>query len=710
VFVHRPAACTDIENAIVRALVVSSPDPVALFRIDPDGYRHVYVDERLCEGRATTRAETEGRTIHELYSARAAAVFDARARLVLSGDVARRFEQVTRVGTDRVSLEFTMSPLVLAETSYVVVRVRDVSERTTKTAAVTASDERLRALLEHAPDMVLLIDGNARVVYATPAVQRILGYAPEDVVGMETATLIHPDDLVAVSSFFAEVMHAPDVPLAIEFRAVHRNGTPRHTDCTVTNLLHDPRVAAVVVNAHDVTEHRRTADELAHRAHHDDLTGLPNRRFVTARLIDLLAVDHRPGETSAVLFLDIDGFKIVNDSRGHAAGDELLRSVAARLRACVGARAHVGRIGGDEFVIVPHAPGTIDEHLALAESVRETIAEPFVIARTPHFLSGSVGIATGRPECGPAASDLMAEADLAMYAAKQQRNAVRLFDQSMRAGARHRLETATDLRNVLERDELELYLQPVRRASTGRIASAEGLLRWNHPTRGLIMPDDFIGVAEETGAIVGIGDWVIAQMCSLLARWNDQGRRLSGAVNVSPHQIVDPGFLERTTATISRAGIDPRQLVVEVTEGSLMEDSAHIRSALHGLTEMGVRLAIDDFGRGFSSLSYLNRLPASILKIDRVFTAGLDRPDAADGHVSRGRIGSADPITLFRSIVAMAHSLGLDVVAEGVETDGQLAVVRSTGCSYAQGFLLGRPVPLDEFDALLFAHLVEHAR
>jgi diguanylate cyclase (GGDEF)-like protein/PAS domain S-box-containing protein len=710
VFAHQRVEQTAIEKAVLRALVVSSPDPVTLFRVDPDGYRHVYVDPRLCEPRGVTRDDVEGLTIRETYSPRAAAAFEARAQLALTGEVAQRFAQTTRVGAETVDIEFTMSPLVFDDVRYLVVHVRDVSDRSTQVAAVTASDERLRALLEHAPDMVLLTDRDARVVYATPAAQRILGYSPDEIVGLHTSSLVHPDDLSSVSGFFAQVLRLPATPLAIEFRTLHRNGTERYTDCTVTNLLSDPRIAAIVVNAYDVTEHRRTADELAYRAHHDDLTGLPNRRFVTDRLNDLLAITLAPGETAAVLFLDIDGFKIVNDSRGHAAGDELLRAVAARLRAAVGTQACVGRVGGDEFVIVPKSPGTIGEHLALAEIVRESIADPFVIARAPHFLSGSVGVATGSPACGSLAADLLVEADLAMYTAKKHRDAVCLFDQSMRADARNRLETATDLRNLLERDELELYYQPVRRSATGRIASVEGLLRWHHPTRGLIMPDDFITVAEETGAILGIGDWVVEQMCRQLARWNEQGRRLSGAVNVSPHQIVDPGFLERTTASIARAGIDPRQLVVEVTEGSIMEDSAHIRGVLHGFTEIGVRLAIDDFGRGFSSLAYLNRLPAAILKIDRVFTSGLDRPDAADGHVNRGRIGSADPITLFRSIVAMAHSLGLDVVAEGVETEGQLAIVRSTGCAYAQGFLLGRPVPIDEFDAMLFDQLADQAR
>ena len=424
---------------------------------------------------------------------------------------------------------------------------------------------------------------------------------------------------------------------------------------------------------------RQAETELMRMAVVDPLTGLPNRRALDDRLACWRATTPRPG--AALLFCDLDRFKTVNDSLGHAAGDELLVQVADRLRGLVGPRQAAARLGGDEFaVFCEDADGTAA--LALAARVLSSFDEPLVIEGRPHRAGVSIGIACAgsTPE-----GDLLREADAAMYAAKRAGgNRAVVFRPELGATVSRTLRMEQDLFGALERGEMALFYQPIVSLPGPRIVGFEGLLRWRHPELGFVSPAEFIPVAEETGLINRIGRWAVEEGVGELARW-PMGVRLS--LNVSPRQLLDGGLPEHVTDTLRRRGVGAERLILEVTEGTLMEQRAV--HELARLREAGLRIAVDDFGTGYSSLAYLQRLPIDVIKIDRAFVTPLDDDERAARFVAM--------------LIGLAHSLDLGIVAEGVETPAQLAALQQAGCDHAQGFLFSRPVPVEAIEGLLGA-------
>ena len=441
----------------------------------------------------------------------------------------------------------------------------------------------------------------------------------------------------------------------------------------------------------EVNERRAAEKELAHQARHDALTGLPNRSLLLERLEHALAAGRRDRTKVAVLFVDLDNFKLINDTLGHQVGDHLLRLVAKRLRGAIrGGRTGdrrstptVARFGGDEFVLVARGVRTEDEAHAIAQRIARGFRQPYTIGDERLFVTASTGVAMSDVRSTP--HSLIRDADAAMYHAKAQgRDRFSVFDSAMRGRLLERVEREKELRLAIEREEFELFYQPIYSVASRSITGAEALIRWRHPERGLVSADQFIPLAEESGLITQIDDWVIRAACRQLAAWQQSPEphldiRLS--LNLSARQVEDPTILDRLSHALHVTGADARSLGLEITESVLIENSESPVEVLQGLRALGPRLILDDFGTGYSSLSYLQRFPLDTLKLDRAFMAGIAEP-------GRDR-------DIVAALLHLADVLDLDVVAEGVETEPQFDVLARLGCPYAQGYLLGRPMPAD---------------
>jgi diguanylate cyclase (GGDEF)-like protein/PAS domain S-box-containing protein len=480
-------------------------------------------------------------------------------------------------------------------------------------------------------------------------------------------------------------------PIAFDHRIVRPDGEVRWLSCEALAEL-DPSGAVVRFRgtAQDITGRRRIEDQLAHQAVHDALTGLPNRLLAAERLEQALARSTRTGSEVAVLFVDLDRFKLVNDSRGHAAGDELLVTVAERLRGVVRSSDVVARFGGDEFVVVCEDQTAAFEASRVAGRITDALREPFVVDGQEVFLSASVGIAVSEGAGSP--ETLLRDADAAMYRAKEKgRSRSEFFDATMRTEAIEHLETQSALHRALERDELRVFYQPVVELVSGDVTGVEALVRWDHPQLGLVPPASFIPLAEETGLIVPIGAWVLGEATAQLARWRQRpwGRALTVNVNLSARQLRQPDLIPALMTTLLQSGLEPARLCLELTETTFMEDAGYHRETLAAIQELGAGLAIDDFGTGYSSLTYLKRFPVSVLKIDQAFVRGLGE-DASD-------------TAIVKSVIDLAHALGLVVVAEGVETSEQVGHLRDLGCDLGQGYFFARPEPAADFERRLDA-------
>jgi diguanylate cyclase (GGDEF)-like protein len=424
---------------------------------------------------------------------------------------------------------------------------------------------------------------------------------------------------------------------------------------------------------------------LAHRALHDPLTGLPNRQLLVDRLTHAIELSHRRGEPPVVMFLDLDRFKLVNDTFGHRAGDQLLVQVAERLQTVLRTTDTLSRFGGDEFVVLCEEIAEHEPVSMIATRIHAVFDEPFDIAGERLPVSVSIGVAT-LDDAVTTTEALLSDADAAMYYAKAHGAAgkVQLFDQATRGAARNRVLTETALAHALEREELCLYYQPIIAIATNRIVGVEALLRWNHPERGLLGPSEFLELAERTGAIIPIGEWVLTEACTTVARWNRErptDEQLCLSVNLSPRQLAEANLVDKIHRLLAEEHIDPEalRLSFELTETFIAVNEERERTRLVQLHELGITLAVDDFGTGYSSLAYVKDLPVSVVKIDRTFVEGIAREPRHEAIV--------------KGIIALAHSIDLHVVAEGVETTEQYRVLTELGCDFAQGYLLGRPHP-----------------
>jgi diguanylate cyclase (GGDEF)-like protein/PAS domain S-box-containing protein len=469
-----------------------------------------------------------------------------------------------------------------------------------------------------------------------------------------------------------------------DMHLMHREGHEVQVSGTAYVLGNGPdlRIGGFL---HDRAEERAAEEALAHAYLHDSLTGLPNRTLFTYRLSYALAKGRGSPGSVAVLVLDLDRFKAINDALSHEAGDEVLVAVAARLLGADLAAEVVARLGGDEFLVFFDGPGAEREAVALAERALSNLSEPIVAGDNEVFISASIGIAcTSSSVLEP--TPLLSNADAAMYQAKSRGGgAIEVFGEAMRARVQDRMHTEHALHRALEREELCLHYQPVIDIAGGQVIALEALLRWQHPTQGLVPPNRFIPIAEESGLIIPIGAWVLREACEQLHRWfYGRPESLLGTVevNLSARQVDDPEIVGTVERILDESGLPPSSLTLEITESALMHDAASALQVLRSLKALGVTLAIDDFGTGYSSLSYLHRFPLDVLKIDKSFVDGLS--------------GGRDGVEIVAAVIKLAHALGLQVVAEGVEQPAQLEQLGSMGCDFAQGYLFSRPVPAHE--------------
>jgi diguanylate cyclase (GGDEF)-like protein/PAS domain S-box-containing protein len=618
---------------------------------------------------------------------------------VARGQSTEHFETRRRAKDGRlINVSMALSPVKDERGRVVGVSgiARDITALKAMQEALQRSERRFRAMVQGSYDVVLLGDAEHRIRYASPSLGRVLGIAaddtgPDGALGRPVSELVHPDDHDVLVGYMEAVASQAGFHAPISVRACHRNGSVVFIELAATNLLDDGDVDGIVYNFTDVTHRVHAEEALRHRALHDDLTDLPNRALLVDRLRNAVRRAARDGSRVAVLFVDVDNFKVINDSLGHSIGDALLRTVAERVSRAVREGDTVARFGGDEFVILCEQLASDQEALLVTRRVLEEISRPVTLSGEDRVVTASIGLST---QAGPTDDPerLLRDADAAMYTAKAKGRArYEIFDSSMHTSALVRLDTETALRRALEQDELVVHYQPVMDLSDGAIVGAEALVRWERPGHGLVPPAEFIPVAEDSGLIVPVGEWVMARACADLALWRerfgDRHRELEIAINLAQRQLASPDLSAVIVRCLRATGIPPRSVCLEVTETDIMADAQQTSHTLQELKELGVSIAIDDFGTGYSSLAYLKLFPVDVLKLDQSFVDGL-------GH-------DPNDTAIAATILALARTLSVRSLAEGIETTTQLAELRRLACDLGQGYLFSRPVPADQFALLL---------
>jgi diguanylate cyclase (GGDEF)-like protein/PAS domain S-box-containing protein len=686
---ERRAAEHALAQSEERFRTLASASPVGVFAIAEDG-RLAYANERLrdifdmpaevLDGAPWLErvpVEDRDRLVAEFRRARALG-----ERMSLDVRVASGIDRWARIHVAPVS-KGPDEPMGLVGT------IEDVTVEVTARMALAAREAEYRMLAEHSTDFLSRHTIDGTFLYASPVSRAMLGWDSEAMLGRTPKQLDidHPDDMEIIERNWVGALREERSRTAA-YRARRRDGSIVWLETTF-RAVRGPGGEALemVCVSRDISERKSAELELAHRALHDGLTGLPNRTLFLDRLGQALRRSRRRDRGVAVVFLDLDRFKLVNDSLGHKAGDRLLVDVAMRLSSTLRPSDTLARFGGDELTLLCEDIGGVEDARAIAQRLLETFSEPFLVQDGEAFLQASIGIALSRDGFEPP-EDLIRDADAAMYRAKARGQGVELFDEAMRQDVHDRLALEAALRRGIGRGELRLHCQPLVSLADARIVGFEALVRWEHPERGLVPPGSFIPLAEETGLIVPIGAWVLREACATLRRIIDETGQasLQVSVNVSPRQLQQPDFVAQVRAALDDNALDPSRLVVEITESAIMEAGA--AAILRALKDIGVRLAMDDFGTGYSSLAHLRRFPLDVIKVDRSFVAGL-----GDGQGS----------SIAGAIVSLAHALGLRTVAEGIEDDEQRRAVLALGCDVGQGFHFARPMPVDDLTRLLAA-------
>ena len=564
-----------------------------------------------------------------------------------------------------------------------VMAFRDVSERLRAEEALHNSEDRFRIAFDFAPVGMALVSLGGRLIQVNAAICKLVAYDSETLSGMDQTELTHPDDRASERISLYRLLAGDVNAVQFEKRLLRSDGVEVSVLVSASLLKRGNEPFCYLYQIHDLTERKAVESELARLAHFDTLTGLANRARLRLEIDRQVSAARRSGERFAVLFIDVDHFKKVNDSAGHEAGDRFLQLLAERLRGVVRDADCVARLGGDEFVILlPNLRGA-DGVVRVLDKLRARLAEPIRLPAFEVLATLSIGVSLF-PDDGGDATTLFRNADSALYHAKAEgRNNTQFYRPELTIRLAHRLQLERELQAALPNGEFELHYQPVISLTDGRPIGAEALIRWNHPRRGLVSPDEFIPVAEDTGLIVAIGEWVLRTACATASRWTQNRDDFVIAVNLSARQFKTGTLVDQVADAMRLGGLPPGRLCLEITEQLLLTDAQQNIDAIDGLKRIGAQISVDDFGTGYSSLSYLRRFLPSSLKIDRSFVSNV--------------VDNSEDATIVRTIVAMAHALKLRVVAEGVETEAQRQFLQRAGCDCAQGLLYSQPLPAERF-------------
>jgi diguanylate cyclase (GGDEF)-like protein/PAS domain S-box-containing protein len=601
-----------------------------------------------------------------------------------------------RANGEEFPVEVTIEPVGRGAEQTFTAFLRDISERKRSQAELENREQRFRALVEKSWSGVALLDPDLAFCYSGASTERLLGYTEDDLAGSSFLAYIHPRERETMRELFGALAAGEAHESQAELRFRHRNGMWIWLEAFAQNMLHEPSVGAIVLNYRDVTQRKATEKQLEYQAYYDALTGLPNRLLFRDRVVNAIAQAQRNRRGVAVMYLDLDHFKLVNDSLGHSLGDALLSEVAARLQGCVRASDTISRLGGDEFTILLIDTSSSEAIAGVARKILQSLAHPFRVEGHELFVTASIGISIF-PGDGDEVETLLKSADSAMYRAKELgRNQAQMFTTSMNERYGRRLALEQSLHHALERDELVVHYQPIFDRNRKKIVSLEALVRWNHPTRGLVQPIDFIGLAEETGLIVPIGEWMLRSVCRDLRGWREAGLpSIRIGVNIAAPQFQQLSFALVVGSILREYACDPGVLELEITETVAVQNIEITMNAMRDLKELGIRIAIDDFGTGQSSLVYLKRFPIDTVKIDRAFVRDVTTDESAAAIVSY--------------VINLAHTLRLAVVAEGVETEEQWSFLKLNACDHMQGFLFSHPLPAGEAEAFMRTELAKYS-
>jgi diguanylate cyclase (GGDEF)-like protein/PAS domain S-box-containing protein len=652
--------------------------PVGMAEMDLEG-RVLRVNPALVEIMGVTSDALIGHNLYEHYhpdehndaQAHTDAIAGGRPR---RGANERRLPSAAGQQQRWISAHATRIDGADATLDRMLVHVVDISAEKQQAALLEGAYARFSALVRHSSDAITVITAGGTMSYASPAFAVLTGSPLSTGVGLNLVALVHPDDRASFRRGVQSLAADGDIA-TLNSRIRHGDAGWRDVEASLSHHLGDPAVNGIVVNLRDVTERVEAAAHLAHQAMHDTLTNLPNRSLLLDRLGRALARAERSHEPCALLFIDLDRFKEINDSLGHAAGDCVLIEVAGRLSSVIRPSDSVARLGGDEFVILAENSLALSAQ-RIAERVRGVLTEPIVVAGRTVTVGCSIGIAVSDHHAPEA---LLQEADLALYRAKGAgRNRWELYDQAMRTQAQRRLHTEQLLRNAVAGEGLVVHYQPIVDLGSGRITGTEALARIREADGSLVPPDEFIPIAEDSRLIVPLGAAVLREACRQQVRWRDGDTGMTHvAVNVSARQLSSPGFATQVAGILDEVGLDPGMLCIELTESGLIDAGTSAQKEILALKALGVILALDDFGTGWSSLAYLRRFPFDVVKIDRSFVAGLGV-----------EVGDTEVV---RAVIGLGQALGMRTLAEGIETEAQSLLLTELGCDQAQGYLYGRP-------------------
>ncbi|MCL7748944.1 EAL domain-containing protein [Halalkalibacter alkaliphilus] len=548
---------------------------------------------------------------------------------------------------------------------------KDISEKKELEAALRKSEMRFESLINRSTDVIGIIDHRGIIKYQSPAVEQVLGYDPCKLNGTTVFELVCKEDLKAAQNLFYSVLNRPNITQRGELKIKTSDGGFIYCEAYVTNLLEDENVNGIVINYRDISSRKTQEEEIQKMAYHDYLTGLPNRFMLEKNFSNVI----REHEELAILFIDLDRFKVINDNMGHHVGDLLIKEVTKRLKSCLADNDFLFRQGGDEFIIILT---NANRELAanVSKNIVASLSYPFLINDYDIFTSPSIGISMF-PEDGQSVEQLTRNSDYAMYQAKKMGRNTFYFYSERELGSINPLSIEMDLHSALERNELELHYQPKVSLKTGEVVGVEALMRWNHPKWGMVSPATFIPIAEESGLIVSVGEWALRTACLQNKRLSSQGYEIVMSVNLSPRQFNKINLVQTIENILKETELQPQLLELEITE-SMTTNIEQTIGTLHELKSLGVKISIDDFGTGFSSLNYLKQFPVDTLKIDQSFVRELSNKDDE---------------TIVKTIISMAHNLNLNVVAEGIETKEQVEFLKQHLCNEGQGYFFSKPVP-----------------